>query len=365
MTATRYKAPKGFLAGSRYGLNLFDLFKEDSEGEGYSLSGFEGMAPQFRTQNLEKGRGGVLGYKTSPAAPKYSRVSEFSLVPEQKVGQAPSVTVNVAGGQQQLPEPETPKKQIDLGPLAAKYGATGLFGHMDYIKAKEEGYTDEQIGEWMRTNPNLVNPINRPGAEGGLYEQLARGAVNTAQGVTREWSDAMKTFQPPGGELGATQVFREARSYTGAPQISALFGQDPTYFGAEDLKAARMSGYDDQAIRNFLEKNISLLRGENVPGGSSELGQLTASFKQPEPQAPAPSSSGGSSTNIGLGATVEGNPEGANWFGGADVAQAQAAGRSASDIFKAFQEYSAQGKTRGPNAPGGSEYEKWKALAGA
>jgi len=353
MTASRYKAPKGFLAGNRFGLNLFDLFKEDEDGEGYSLSGFEGLAPSFTTQNLEKGRGGVVGYKTSPNAPKFSRVSTFSLTPEQSASSAPSAST--------APKAE----ELDLGPLAAQYGATGLFGHMDYVKAKEQGYTDEQIGDWMRKNPDLVNPVNRPGAAGGLYEQLARGSVNTAQATTREFADAMKTFQPPGGELGATQVFREARSYTGAPQISALFGQDPTYFGAEDLKAARMSGYDDQAIRNFLEKNISLLRGENVPGGSSELGQLTASFKQPEPQAPAPSSSGGSSTNIGLGATVEGNPEGANWFGGADVAQAQAAGRSASDIFKAFQEYSAQGKTRGPNAPGGSEYEKWKALAGA
>jgi len=357
MTASRYKAPKGFLAGNRFGLNLFDLFKEDEDGEGYSLSGFEGLAPSFTTQNLEKGRGGVVGYKTSPNAPKYSRVSTFSLTPEQGVSSAPSATTAP-------PDTTTPKaEEIDLGPLAAQYGSTGLFGHMDYIKAKEQGYTDEQIGDWMRKNPNLVNPVNRPGAAGGLYEELARGSVDTSRGVAREWSDAMKTFQAPGGELGATQVFKEARAYEGAPKISATFGQDPTYFGGEDLKAARMSGYDDQAIKDFLEENINLLRGPNVPGGSSELGQLTAEFKQPEPQ--SSSGGGGSSTGIGLSATAEGNPEGVDYFGGADVAAAQSAGRSAADIFKAFQDYSAQGKTRGPNAPGGSEYEKWKALAGA
>jgi len=353
MTASRYKAPKGFLAGNRFGLNLFDLFKEDEDGEGYSLSGFEGLAPSFTTQNLEKGRGGVVGYKTSPNAPKFSRVSTFSLTPEQSASSAPSAST--------APKAE----ELDLGPLAAQYGATGLFGHMDYVKAKEQGYTDEQIGDWMRKNPDLVNPVNRPGAAGGLYEQLARGSVNTAQATTREFADAMKTFQPPGGELGATQVFKEARAYEGAPQISTLFGQDAKYFGGEDLKAARMSGYSDQAIKDFLEENISLLRGGNVPGGSTELGQLTAEFKQPEPQPSSSGGGGGSSTGIGLSATVEGNPEGANYFGGADVAAAQSAGRSASDIFKAFQDYSAQGKTRGPNAPGGSEYEKWKALAGA
>ena len=363
MTASRYKAPKGFLAGNRFGLNLFDLFKEDEEGEGYSLSGFEGLAPSFTTQNLEKGRGGVVGYKTSPAAPKYSRVSTFSLTPEQGVSGGPSAATATANATVEAPKVEEKPEELDLGPLAAQYGSTGLFGHMDYIKAKEQGYSDEQIGDWMRKNPNLVNPINRPGAAGGLYEEIARGSVNTAKGVTRDWADAMKTFQAPGGELGATQVFREARAYEGAPQISALFGQDATYFGGEDLKAARMSGYSDQAIKDFLEENINLLRGSNVPGGSSEIGQLTAEFKKPEPQ---PSSSGGgSSTGIGLSATAEGNPEGADYFGGADVAAAQAAGRSAADIFKAFQDYSAQNKTRGPNAPGGSEYEKWKALAGA
>lgn len=349
MTAARYKAPKSFLAGSRYGLNLFDLFKEDSEGEGYSLSGFEGMAPQFRTQNLEKGRGGVLGYKTSPAAPKYSRISEFSLVPEQGAGQAPSVTVNVTGGQQQQEkEPEIPEQKIDLGPLAQKYGASGLFGHMDYIKAKEEGYTDEQIGEWMRANPTLVHQQNRPGAAGGLYEQLSRGQVDTSMGVTREYADASKSFVPPGGELGATQLFREARAYT-APEISAKFGQDYTYFGAEDLKAARQSGYSDQAIKDFLEKNISLLRGENVPGGSSEIGQLTASFKQPEPQAPSGGGGGGggsSAPTIGTGAGAS-----SEFFGHKDVEAAKAGGASNEQIAEFIKQN--QNLLRGGNVAGG------------
>jgi len=340
MTASRYKAPKGFLAGNRFGLNLFDLFKEDEDGEGYSLSGFEGLAPSFTTQNLEKGRGGVVGYKTSPAAPKYSRVSTFSLTPEQGASSAPSATT----------APTTPKaEEIDLGPLAAQYGSTGLFGHMDYIKAKEQGYSDEQIGDWMRKNPNLVNPINRPGAAGGLYEELARGSVNTAKGVTRDWADAMKTFQAPGGELGATQVFKEARAYEGAPQISALFGQDPKYFGGEDLKAARMSGYSDQAIKDFLEENINLLRGPNVPGGSSELGQLTAEFKQPEPQ---PSSSGGGGGGGSSAPSIStGAGQSAEFFGHADVEAAKAGGASNKQIAEFIKQN--QNLLRGGNVAGG------------
>ena len=350
MTASRYKAPKGFLAGNRFGLNLFDIFKEDEDGEGYSLSGFEGLAPSFTTRNLEKGRGGVVGYKTNPNAPKFSRVSTFSLTPEQGASSAPSASTAP-------PAETTPKtEEIDLGPLAAQYGATGLFGHMDYVKAKEQGYTDEQIGDWMRENPSLVAESNRPGQTGGLYEQMARGQVNTAQAQTREWSDAMKTFQAPGGELGATQVFKEARAYEGAPQISATFGQDATYFGEEDLKAARMSGYSDQAIKDFLEENISLLRGGNVPGGSTELGQLTAEFKQPEPQ---PSSGGGggggsSAPSIGTGAGAS-----AEYFGHADVEAAKSGGASNEQIAEFIKQN--QNLLQGGNvAGGGGLYDQYK-----
>ena len=350
MTASRYKAPKGFLAGNRFGLNLFEIFKEDEDGEGYSLSGFEGLAPSFTTRNLEKGRGGVVGYKTNPNAPKFSRVSTFSLTPEQGASSAPSASTAP-------PAETTPKtEEIDLGPLAAQYGATGLFGHMDYVKAKEQGYTDEQIGDWMRENPSLVAESNRPGQTGGLYEQMARGQVNTAQAQTREWSDAMKTFQAPGGELGATQVFKEARAYEGAPQISATFGQDSTYFGAEDLKAARMSGYSDTAIKDFLEENIGLLRGQNVPGGSTELGQLTAEFKQPEPQ---PSSGGGggggsSAPSIGTGAGAS-----AEYFGHADVEAAKSGGASNEQIAEFIKQN--QNLLQGGNvAGGGGLYDQYK-----
>ena len=350
MTASRYKAPKGFLAGNRFGLNLFDLFKEDEDGEGYSLSGFEGLAPSFTTQNLEKGRGGVVGYKTSPAAPKFSRVSTFSLTPEQGATAAPAAATAAT-----TPEEVEVPQEIDLGPLASQYGASGLFGHMDYIKAKEQGYTNEQISEWMRDNPDLVNPANRPGAAGGLYEQMARGQVNTAQAQTREWADAMKTFQAPGGELGATQVFKEARTYEGAPQISAGFGQSEQFFGDEDLKAARMSGYSDQAIKDFLEKNISLLRGQNVPGGSNELGQLTAEFKQPEPQAPSGGGGGGSSSpSIGTGAGAS-----AEYFGHADVEAAKAGGASNEQIAEFIKQN--QNLLRGGNvAGGGGLYDQYK-----
>jgi len=198
--------------------------------------------------------------------------------------------------------------------LASEYGASGLFGHMDYVKAKEQGYSDQQISDWMRKNPSLVHESNRPGQAGGLYEQVARGQVDTTQAQTREWADAMKTFQSPGGDLAPTQVFKGARAYEGAPQISATFGASEKYFGDEDLKAARMSGYSDQAIKDFLEENISLLRGPNVPGGSTELGQMTAEFKQPEPQASGGGSNEGPSLPFETGAGAS-----AEYFGHADV----------------------------------------------
>jgi len=353
MTASRYKAPKGFLAGNRFGLNLFDLFKEDEEGDGYSLSGFEGLAPSFTTQNLEKGRGGVVGYKTSPAAPKFSRVSTFSLTPEQGVSGGPSSATATATIE--APEVEEKPEELDLGPLAAKYGATGLFGHMDYMKAKEQGYSNEQISDWMRKNPQLVQSTNQPGAGSqSLYEQIIRGKVDTSMGQTREWANAQAAFQPPGGELGATQAFREARTYENAPQVSARFGQDPTYFGAEDLKAARMSGYSDTGIKDFLDENINLLRGQNVPGGSTELGQLTAEFKQPEPQPSNGGGGGSSAPSISAGAG-----QSAEYFGHADVEAAKSGGASNEQIAEFIKQN--QNLLRGGNvAGGGGLYDEYK-----
>ena len=82
-----------------------------------------------------------------------------------------------------------------------------------------------------------------------------------------------------GGEFPATQAFKDAFKYE-APQISTRFGQDAKYFGGEDYKAAKQSGFSDADIKDFLNQNLDLLRGPNVPGGSSEIGQLMKPAEQ-------------------------------------------------------------------------------------
>ena len=117
----------------------------------------------------------------------------------------------------------------------------------------------------------MLADVNKQGQFKGLYEQIARGEVDTSKAVTRDYARQMADFTPT--EEGQ-QVFKEAYEYT-APKISTAFGQSGKYFGEEDLAAARQSGYSDSEIKAFLEKNLDLVRGpRNLPGGEGEVGQL-------------------------------------------------------------------------------------------
>jgi hypothetical protein len=138
MTATRYKVPKNF-ALERFGINLLDLFKEDEEGKSYEFNGFEGLAPQFKTSNLEKGRGGVLGYKVSPNAPKFSRTSVFSLAPEPLGGGG--------GAPTPVPPEEEPFEERFLTSFIDEMGdpSKGVIGAMGVGRALEHGYTKEDV----------------------------------------------------------------------------------------------------------------------------------------------------------------------------------------------------------------------------
>jgi hypothetical protein len=112
-----------------------------------------------------------------------------------------------------------------------------LFGAADYFEAKKLGYTDEEIRGYMETNPNMVNPINRAGQSGGLYEQIIRGNVNP-QSVTPR-----------------------------APQLNTSAGQSSFYFGGEDYKAALAAGKTNADIKTYLDQNMGNIREGNLPGG--------------------------------------------------------------------------------------------------
>lgn len=375
MTASRRKYTPSIidqirLAGSRVGLDLAGLFEE---GEGGEL-GFGGFVPSFTTTQTNKSRGNVLSYRPQSRA---TSTTEFSLTPEatpSTMSQSQTTSVNLPGGDIVDPvtkEPEGPKYP-DLTNLAAQYGQSSLFGAMDYAKAKEEGYSDEDIIGYLRANPQMLHDTNKPGEMSGLFEQINRGAVDTSKAVPRDWALANLNFQPTErGGFSQNQAYRPAQTYENAPEISTTFGQSSEYFGGEDLTAARQSGYSDADIKSFLEKNLDLVRGPNVPGGESEIGQLLKDLQTIAPQPVStpsqPSQSGGDSsmalptsskgTTIGFSAT--GSTAGSDeYFGGADIRQALSEGATFEDIQEATKRYSELGKTRGGMAPGGEFYEK-------
>jgi len=279
MTATRYKVPASFLglAGSRLGLNLLDLFKEEEGGQ----PGLQGFAPAFQTRAMEKGRGGVLGYKAPRMA---SRESTFQLMPETS---GLGVNVSATGGSStvnvpQAPAPVTPAPVKDTRPgIAATFGVSPVyFGHEDYWRNIERGYSPEEIKKYVQDNPQLMNPeSSNVQGKGGLYDQIMRGQVDVLTGkpttpVTT--TSSQPAPQPKFENPLQTQAFVNAPA-TPAPKtgISTGYGISSTYFGDEDLEAARESGYTDKEIKDFLDKNITgLLREGNLPGGGGVYDKL-------------------------------------------------------------------------------------------
>lgn len=279
MTVTRYKAPAGFLglAGSRLGLDLLELFKEDESGK----QGFEGLAPAFRTTATTKGRGGVLSYK-APKMP--TTTSEFTLMPEPK---GLEVNVNATGGSSTVNVPAA-QAQAPAAPAKKTYdffsrpnlGGPG-FGARDIEAARSEGFSTEEIKNYLLQNqqffgPGRINLAEDLQKELGLpysmvnpqvQADVVAGKYGTPAGLTPIPQAPAPT--PKFADPFQTQEFVNAPQQPAAKTgISTKYGIDPTYFGGEDLEAAREQGYSDAEIKKFLDDNINLLRGPNVKGAA-------------------------------------------------------------------------------------------------
>ena len=377
MTALRYNKPmkQGLRkAGGLFGLNLLDLFSDDESKRG----DFE---PALTFQTTTKGRGSGLTYRPQQQNPVTTRLQ---LLARDEQAAAPSAIFNNTINNQTAapqPAPETPApttpttqpeqptdQRMNLRDLAAQYGQTALFGAQDYIKAKEEGYSREEIQSYLDENPMMLALQNRKGRGGdSLYDQIAENRVDTSAATSRDYADKMMAFDPSAqtGEFPATQAFKDAFQYE-APKISTRFGQDAKYFGGEDYKAAKQSGFSDADIKDFLNQNLDLLRGPNVPGGSSEIGQLLKPAESPseerqgdagntpymvhqDPIRPTPQPDSG--YQIGTAAK---NPEiegSENFFGGLDYEAAKAAGKTDREVLDFLNQN--LGTLRRGNVPGG------------
>jgi hypothetical protein len=346
-------------AGGLFGLDLFKLF-EDSEG---SEQGDFDPALSFSTTS--KGRGGL----TYLPQPQSAVTTTLSLLPRSQQVQAPSDLAQPQLPSPQTAEPEEASNQKSLQDIARDYGQTALFGHQDYKKATQDyGYSNEDVQKYLESNPYMLAVSNRAG-QGGLMDEVLRGRVDTTKATTRDFFEAQQAFTPtPGSQQ--TQAFRTAQSYSGAPEISSNFGQDAKYFGKEDLAAARQSGYSDENIKSFLQKNLDKLRGPNVPGGESEIGQMTAGFAtpSPSPSTTTPTPTPTPSPSLEPENIVRNAPEirlsagqSAEYFGHKDVEAAKAAGASNKQIAKYISRNPS--RLRGGNVQGGGglydEYAKY------
>lgn len=270
MTASRYKLPASFanLAGQKFGINLLDLFKDDEEGS----SETSGFLPQFSTTVVEKGRGGVLGYK-APRTP--TRESTFELAPQLPGQGGTSVNIGDVSASastsqketEEEKEPELPKRE-SLGSIASKWGQTALFGGQDYFKALEAGYKPEEIRSYLEQNPSMLHETNRPGQTSGLYEQISRGNVTQPSEyfTPQQYLDRQIEQQRAQSNQSSQQNYQTV-STPSAPSISTQYGASAEYLGHKDIEAAKAGGMSDQQIAQVIKANVSKLREGNLPGG--------------------------------------------------------------------------------------------------
>ena len=366
--ALRYNAPmrQGLRrAGQLFGLSLLDLFADEDTQQGdfdpdlqfQTQKGEQGdFAPSLQFQTTSRGRGAGLTYMPQqrdtvsttlnlapiPQAPESNTTNidntnnntnnntNDDTPPPQQPVTPPTVPLPVA------PPPEPEDTRPSLFEIAAKYGQSGLFGHQDYRQATETyGYSNEEVKKHLEDNPYVLHASHRDlNRSDSLLNEVLRGKVDTSRSVSRSDPEGFKT----------------AFSYTGSPQISTRFGQSQEFFGAEDLKAAKQSGYSDEQISDFLNKNQNLLRGENRAGGKNELAQYVTAPREPV------TPKGGSSFSAQFGESDE-------FFGHKDYEAAKAGGASDKEI-KAFLDKNLS-MLRGRNRPGGGNlYDQISSRAG-
>ena len=158
------------------------------------------------------------------------------------------------------------KKAENVAPITAGIStAYGIdpkyFGGEDLTAARQQGFSNQQIKDYLDQNPSLLREQNIKGG-GGLYDELTKSLAPTSQAPapapTPRFDNPLQTQEFVKAPESAPEKPRE---------ISTGFGIDASYFGGEDLTAARQQGFSDAEIKAFLDRNITgLLREGNIPG---------------------------------------------------------------------------------------------------
>jgi len=70
-----------------------------------------------------------------------------------------------------------------LSDIANQYGQGSDFGHYDTQIARQQGYSDQEILDYLDANPNKLAAGNRAGGQDGLYDELKSGNVDFSKSV--------------------------------------------------------------------------------------------------------------------------------------------------------------------------------------
>jgi len=275
------------LAGQAFGFELPTVTEQNGEAKTESV--LTDYFPELKfTFGSKTQRGGRLGRSATQVTPEVTMRQKEAAT----LGGGGPITVSPtftntfspqAAAPAEAPKPTAPAR----APISSSFGVSPqYFGHEDYWRNIEAGYSPAELKEYISKNQQLLNPTstNVPG-KGGLYDQIMSGRVDVLTGLQ---TTPVTTAAPTPAPAAAPQpqypissqlsIAKEAPGFVAAPTpssppatrapISASFGASSEFFGGEDVKAAEAQGYSAREIFDYIEKNKNLLREGNVPGSA-------------------------------------------------------------------------------------------------
>lgn len=233
-------------AGQSFGFNLPTVTEENGETKTESV--LSDYFPELKLSFSPKTqRGGRLGRAATQMTPEVTmRQKEaatlggggpISISPTFTNTFTPQVTAPTAPVVQQPVKPQR-------APISTAYGASEkYFGHEDYFRNLEAGYTPAELKEYIQNNQQLLNPesTNVQG-KGGLYDQIMQGNVLTGyqQPAAPQTPQAPQAPQPSARESSIQDIYKN------------VLGREADVGGLQHYAGSSMSTED---IRRDIEQS--------------------------------------------------------------------------------------------------------------
>ena len=277
------------LAGQAFGFELPTVTEQNGEAKTESV--LTDYFPELKfTFGSKTQRGGRLGRSATQVTPEVTMRQKEAAT----LGGGGPITVSPtftntfspqAAAPAEAPKPTAPTRE----PISAKFGTSPVyFGHEDYWRNIERGYSPAEIKEYIINNQQLLNPeSSNVQGKGGLYDQIMAGKVDVLTGLstTPVTTSApapapAKAPEPQYAISSKLEIPTSSPGFVAAPTpstppaarapISMAYGASSQFFGGEDVKAAEAQGYTAKEIFDYIEKNKDkgILQGGNVPGAA-------------------------------------------------------------------------------------------------